>query len=496
MDTDACLKRGRSPLGASKPSKVRLTCTSPRPVVTSLPHSLATSVAGPAAPSTPVQAPDRNNKPGPLRSFLIQSEDYLGHYAAFLRTLRRELPPFAWAEVVEERPGIGFFIRSRFPDAFRIVAERLDCGFQMVGTPAVSVTVRGVPRSVPLEDVEADLGRALGDRLRAVRRLHASTEGQVDLDRPLPVIVVTLEADAVADLRKWRLFDVVPVHVSRPEQRSPQCRRCFAWGHTAAACKAKRRCFTCGESNHLASECPSDGAPRRCLNCGGDHRVLWGGCPARRKEDRRARQIGTRQPVRNKSFPAARVVPGLSFRDAVAGPAIQPLPQPAQKWPSRIWSHLPHQEEEKPAAVQGLVSPPPVAPPRQQRRQGPSHPRKEQMLKMARQLTEERSRRDALVEELTETRQATKRQPNPFLRQKVRTLRRQLQRSRQRMASLNVSRLEDDDLPPQQQESSRPATEAVNQAISVLRGMMSGIDPTLATAIEAVLQLVLALQCR
>lgn len=114
----------------------------------------------------------------------------------------------------------------------------------------------------------------------------------------------------------------------------------------------------------------------------------------------------------------------------------------------------------------------------------------------ARQLTEERFRRDALVEELSETRQATKRQSNPLLRQKVRTLRRQLQRSRERMASLNVTRLQQDDPKAQQQESCRSATKAVDQAISVLLGMMRVIEPTLATAIEAVLQLVLALQCR
>lgn len=73
-------------------------------------------------------------------------------------------------------------------------------------------------------------------------------------------------------------FDVFPI---MPYIQAPiQCYHCMRFGHTAAICRAPRRCKVCA-GPHIYKLCTSTNQPC-CANCGGDHAATFTGCPARR----------------------------------------------------------------------------------------------------------------------------------------------------------------------------------------------------------------------
>lgn len=73
-------------------------------------------------------------------------------------------------------------------------------------------------------------------------------------------------------------FDVFPI---TPYIQAPiQCYHCMRFGHTAAICRAPRRCKVCA-GPHIYKLCTNTSEPF-CANCGGDHAATFTGCPARR----------------------------------------------------------------------------------------------------------------------------------------------------------------------------------------------------------------------
>lgn len=52
-----------------------------------------------------------------------------------------------------------------------------------------------------------------------------------------------------------------------------RCYNCQRFGHTANACKGRRRCARCGE-DHEYGHCNHE--QPKCCNCGGNHSVAYG----------------------------------------------------------------------------------------------------------------------------------------------------------------------------------------------------------------------------
>lgn len=224
--------------------------------------------------------------------------------------------------------------------AFRATPEFGPCSFEDLPAPdkLVDVMVRGVPSAVTEAEILEDLQAAFGPAVKAVSRLHGRSEGQLDSAKPIPVVRVKVLTSVAPRLRSgWLLFGALPVSVGAPRAIAevPQCRLCFAWGHRAGGCTARRRCLRCGATDHLVAQCPQsrEDTPR-CFACQGAHAVTFGGCPrkqaalaASREAQRRSqgRESSVRPPpVRASAGGPRESGPPVGASAAVPGPGPAP----------------------------------------------------------------------------------------------------------------------------------------------------------------------------
>ena len=295
---------------------------SPRP--SSDPSPVVGERAGASSEADHPSGAEQQKKEPPVL-FNVTSSRPVG-FGELVAILRSAMPPSASIEWLE-RTAVGFSVRTRFPADLR--NARLP-DFLLVRevrrTAAQSwapFTVRGVPASVPIADIQEDLDRHLGGEghVKRVARLHARTDGDLDTERPIPVISVTADPEVEERLKKWRLFDSLPLRVSARkfvDDGTPQCLRCFDWGHRTGSCGARRRCKACGDTSHSWAACPQRAEPatlQRCFACAGPHSVRWGGCPLKRREQERVRKVLQPRPL----LPSRAVSSSFSFRDAVEG---------------------------------------------------------------------------------------------------------------------------------------------------------------------------------
>lgn len=353
----------------------------------------------------------------------------------------------------------GYLLRTFYPLSVQRAAAQLGWTATITtkddATRTRDYTIRGVPTAAPLDDLKADLAQHLGcplDQLR-IRRLHASTEGAIDRERPIPVIVASVRPGLADRLQTWRIFGSVPTRADarpRKEVATPQCQRCFAWGHRAGACTARRRCAICGGTDHLRAACPKRPDTmddRRCFQCGERHFARYAGCPARREEERRVREALAPRPFP----PASQVTQSRSFRDvAAAAPPPQPQPQRTPRADRRTSNRFELLQDE--LGVTTLPEPqaqPPASTPPHLRRQ-------QQARELARKIAKESQTRDHLSTELERVEAAQTAGPHPELLQRCRQLRARLRSSRSKLLKLNADRLALPESVPLQETSTAP----------------------------------------
>ena len=222
----------------------------------------------------------------------------------------------------------GYRIRPRDVDGFESAFSKAKSAFgnvslSRVSTPSrpVEVILRGVDPGFSCPEILEDLRSSFGQEIRAVRRLHASTEGKIDFTRPLPVVIVTVGEECASQLKGGvKLFGVLNVRPSTPRAKAQvtQCSRCFAWGHRAAACTSRRRCIRCGSVDHVSQTCPEPAGVRKCFACKGDHTVTYAGCPsstAARRLMTSALTPAAKNRQSGPSVPFSRGTDGRSFAD-------------------------------------------------------------------------------------------------------------------------------------------------------------------------------------
>ena len=249
---------------------------------------------------------------------------------ALLNTIREEIPHAVLDPFTQTREG--YALRCRDAAAFRTAFAANASAFGDVQLtspplrrPPVDVVLRGVDVAFSEEDILADLRFRLPERVKAVRRLHARTEGAIDRSRPIPVVVVTVEGEEAAAQLKGDicLFGVLRVRggAAHEKQTLPQCRRCFAWGHRAGACRSKRRCIRCGAVDHDRDACPAPADVRRCFACEGEHAVTYAGCPVHAKARRgQPRPAATRLATPQREPFPAKHRDGRSYADVAGQP--------------------------------------------------------------------------------------------------------------------------------------------------------------------------------
>ncbi|XP_037531028.1 uncharacterized protein LOC119408303 [Nematolebias whitei] len=168
----------------------------------------------------------------------------------------------------------------------RVVLEK-----KMLGE---NIKTRGVIYGIPLdEDLEKLKKNIVGAKVTNMKRLSRTVDGKRVGSQS---ILMEFEGKELPMSIKigYISFQVRP-YVPPPLR----CYKCQRYGHIAAVCKGKQRCPKCGE-DHKFEECKED-VEEKCCNCGGKHRVTFGGCEVRK----RAKEVVQIKTTKNISYAEA-----------------------------------------------------------------------------------------------------------------------------------------------------------------------------------------------
>ncbi|XP_013857708.1 uncharacterized protein LOC106513433 [Austrofundulus limnaeus] len=135
---------------------------------------------------------------------------------------------------------------------------------------------RGVIYGIPLdEDLEKLKKNVVGAKVFNMKRLSRTVDGE--RVGSMSVLVEFEEKELPMNIKIGYISFQVRTYTPPPLR----CYKCQRYGHIAAVCKGKQRCPKCGE-DHKFEECKED-VEEKCCNCGGNHRVTYGGCEVRKR---------------------------------------------------------------------------------------------------------------------------------------------------------------------------------------------------------------------
>ena len=169
------------------------------------------------------------------------------------------------------------------------------------------VVVRGTGFELPPEEVFQNL-QALGFQpIKIMRMRHPITKAEM----PLLLVILPKNAKSREIYNLKHICDIViKVEALGISPVVGQCRRCLLFGHNHTQCFADYRCRHCA-GNHEITTCPNINGPKKCANCGANHRASFRGCdraPIKRPPPTLGSQAPPRAPVpslRNtKTFPS------------------------------------------------------------------------------------------------------------------------------------------------------------------------------------------------
>lgn len=161
--------------------------------------------------------------------------------------------------------------------------------------------ITGVPANVTTEALKGNIKHV---KVSEVKRLKTKRDGEIC--NSLSVMIVFEEEQLPDRVFVGYMSYDVKLYIPPPLR----CYKCQRFGHTAAVCRAKKRCSKCG-GEHEYEDCDKD--YKRCCNCGGEHSAAYQGC----EFSKRAKEV---QRVK--------VTQGISYSEAVRKvPKVVPVPK-------------------------------------------------------------------------------------------------------------------------------------------------------------------------
>lgn len=166
--------------------------------------------------------------------------------------------------VVETTPGGRQMLLQKIEDALPKEANI------RVAVQTKGIIITDIEEDVAADEVKSALAAEVGVESGSIRlsQFRMSMRGT----KSATVFLPTVAAENAIKMRRMKLGWTSCLIRERIDP--PLCGKCQAYGHRTGACSqrenAKRRCFKCGDENHMVKECPNQEC---CFTCGGEHRA-------------------------------------------------------------------------------------------------------------------------------------------------------------------------------------------------------------------------------
>lgn len=134
---------------------------------------------------------------------------------------------------------------------------------------------RGVITGIPLDEDLDKLKNSLGAGVISVKRMMRWGDGQRVQSMS---VLLEFQGGVLPERVKVGCLSFPVREFVPPPLR---CYKCQLYGHIAAVCRGKQKCYKCG-GEHRIEEC-KENSQVKCCNCGGQHTVTYGGCEVRKK---------------------------------------------------------------------------------------------------------------------------------------------------------------------------------------------------------------------
>ena len=193
------------------------------------------------------------------------------------------------------------------------------------------VVIRGTGFEYPPETIHQFLQELGFNPIKILRMRHPITRAEM----PLLLAILPKNAKSREIYNLKEIYNII-IHVEalRISPVVGQCRRCLLYGHNHTQCFADYRCKHCA-GDHDFNSCPLTENPKKCCNCGGNHRANYRGC--KRAPNKRIPAADNSQPhIRRPTVPVnnARNFPSFQSSSQPSGqriPFSQNTPYPASQ---------------------------------------------------------------------------------------------------------------------------------------------------------------------
>ena len=209
-------------------------------------------------------------------------------------------------------------VYTKGPDDYRRLVKVLKaanieyCFWQLAEEKELKVVVKGVPKSVPIEEVE----QSLKDQGFAFSKVNRMKNRNGDLPMVLVNAPKSDEGKKMYDIKNIG-YVAVQAEAKRRQSDARQCYRCQRFGHVAYRCNFAEKCVKCA-GNHASRDCQLKRTDKpKCANCEGAHIASSWDCRQHPKNIREKREEERQEAekIKREKTIRATVQEGVSFAE-------------------------------------------------------------------------------------------------------------------------------------------------------------------------------------